>query len=54
MERELKIFRGQCLNLAMESMKQDGIKVIDNLDCLFERAKTIYEKGKTTHYTGIL
>ena len=46
MERNLKIFKGQCLNLALETLKQENKRILENLDELFDRTEVIYKKGK--------
>jgi len=53
MERDLKIFKGQCLNLALASLKQEDKRVMENLDELFDRAEVIYKKGKENKFTEL-
>lgn len=50
MERDKKIFKGQCLNLAMQFLK--GKDVLD-LNKLFDLADQIYKKGIEKDYLKI-
>ena len=53
-DRDAKIFKSQCLNLAAQSLQAEGVKVIDNLTELFVRAEKIYAKGKSLKFIQTL